>query len=164
MSRTLNMFKPGLMLLMVAAAAAFILGLVNLGTAGRIAAIAEETMNSAMQTVLPAASYTEADVEDDGEVEANFLQAKQVLDYLKKFCSGQKTVAKDLAEVFNAETKHGKRMEKYSALLQKSIEDLIGKKQEVGVASLFTKGGTAMPQSYDDGMADFELVAFVVLK
>ena len=70
MSRTLNMFKPGLMLLMVAAAAAFILGLVNLGTAGRIAAIAEETMNSAMQTVLPAASYTEADVEDDGEVEA----------------------------------------------------------------------------------------------
>ncbi len=103
-------------------------------------------------------------ITDDGEVEANFLQAKQVLDYLKKFCSGQKTVAKDLADVFNAETKHGRRMEKYSALLQQTIEDLIGKKQEVGVASLFSKGGTAMPQSFDDGMADFELVDFVVLK
>ena len=103
-------------------------------------------------------------ITDDGEVEANFLQAKQVLDYLKKFCSGQKTVAKDLADVFNAETKHGRRMEKYSALLQKTIEDLIGKKQEVGVASLFSKGGTAMPQSFDNGMADFELVDFVVLK
>ena len=112
----------------------------------------------------PLFPYYLAYITDDGEVEANFLQAKQVLDYLKKFCSGQKTVAKDLADVFNAETKHGRRMEKYSALLQQTIEDLIGKKQEVGVASLFSKGGTAMPQSFDDGMADFELVDFVVLK
>ncbi|MGP1408297.1 C-terminal helicase domain-containing protein, partial [Selenomonas sp.] len=112
----------------------------------------------------PLFPYYLAYITEDGKVEANFLQAKQVLDYLKKFCSGQKTVAKDLADVFNAETKHGRRMEKYSALLSKSIEDLIGKKQEVGVASLFSKGGTAMPQSFDDGMADFELVDFVVLK
>ncbi len=112
----------------------------------------------------PLFPYYLAYITDDGDVEANFLQAKQVLDYLKKFCSGQKTVAKDLADVFNAETKHGRRMEKYSALLQQTIEDLIGKKQEVGVASLFSKGGTAMPQSFDDGMADFELVDFVVLK
>ena len=87
-----------------------------------------------------------------------------MLDYLKKFCSGQKTVAKDLAEVFNRETKHGRYMDRYSALLQKTIEDLIGKKQEVGVASLFSKGGTAVPQNVDDGMADFELVAFLILK
>ena len=55
-------------------------------------------------------------------------------------------------------------MEQYSALLSKAIADLIGQKQEVGVASLFRKGGTAMPQNVDDGMADFELVDFVVLK
>ena len=112
----------------------------------------------------PLFPYYLAYITEDGKVEANFLQAKQVLDYLKKFCSGQKMVAKDLADVFNAETKHGRRMEKYSTLLSKSIEDLIGKKQEVGVASLFNKGGTAMPQSFDDGMADFELVDFLVLK
>ena len=92
------------------------------------------------------------------------MQAKQVLDYLKKFCFGQKTVAKDLADAFNAETKNGRHMEQYSALLSKTIADLIGQKQEVGVASLFHKGGTAMPQNVDDGMADFELVSFVVLK
>lgn len=97
-------------------------------------------------------------------MQANFLQGKQVLDYLKKFCSGQNTVAKDLAEVFNQETKHGRYMDRYSTLLQQTIEDLIGKKQEVGVASLFSKGGTATPQNFDDGMADFELVAFLVLK
>lgn len=70
MNKTLEMFKPGLMLLMIAAVAALILGLVNLGTAGRIAAIAEETMNSAMQAVLPAVSYADTGVTEDGEVEA----------------------------------------------------------------------------------------------
>ena len=112
----------------------------------------------------PLFPYYLAYITEDGKVEANFLQAKQILDYLKKFCFGQKVVAKDLADVFNAETKHGRRMERYSALLSNAITDLIGQKQEVGVASLFRKGGTAMPQNVDDGMADFELVDFVVLK
>lgn len=70
MSKTLQMFKPGLMLLLVAAAAALILGLVNLGTAGRIAAIAEQTMTNAMQAVLPAASYADTGAEDNGEIQA----------------------------------------------------------------------------------------------
>ena len=108
--------------------------------------------------------YYLAYITDEGEVKANFLQGKQVLDYLKKFCSGQDTIAKDLAEVFNEETRQGRKMDKYSDLLQKTIEDLIGKKQEVGVASLFSKGGTAVPQNVDDGLADFELVTFLVLK
>lgn len=108
--------------------------------------------------------YYLAYITDEGEVKANFLQGKQVLDYLKKFCSGKNEVAKDLAEVFNEETRQGRKMDKYSDLLQKTIEDLIGKKQEVGVASLFSKGGTAVPQNVDDGLADFELVTFLVLK
>ena len=70
MSKTMDMFKPGLMLLLVAAAAALVLGLVNLVTAGRIASIAEETMNRAMQSVLPASAYEDTGVEDNGEVEA----------------------------------------------------------------------------------------------
>ena len=112
----------------------------------------------------PLFPYYLAYITEDGRVEANFMQAKQVLDYLKKFCFGQKTVAKDLADAFNAETKNGRHMEQYSALLSKTIEDLIGQKQEVGVTTLFHKGGTAMPRNVDDGMADFELVSFVVLK
>lgn len=70
MKKAYSMFKPGLMLLIVAAVAALILGFVNLGTAGRIAAIAEETMNKAMQAVLPAASYADTGFENDGEIEA----------------------------------------------------------------------------------------------
>ena len=75
MNKTLDMFKPGLMLLLVACVAALILGLVNTGTEGRIAAIAEETMNSAMQAVLPAATYTDTGYEDDGEVNAIYASS-----------------------------------------------------------------------------------------
>ena len=75
MSKTMETFKPGLMLLLVAAVAALVLGLVNLFTAGRIAAIAEETMNAAMQAVLPAASYTDTGFEGDGEIDAIYASA-----------------------------------------------------------------------------------------
>ena len=70
MNKTLEMFKPGVMLLLVACVAALILGLVNAGTAGRIAAIAEETMTNAMQAVLPAASYADTGIQADGEIDA----------------------------------------------------------------------------------------------
>lgn len=70
MSKAKEMLKPGLVLLLVALAAALILGLVNAATEGRIAAIAEETMKQAMQNVLPAESYTDTGTEGGGEVEA----------------------------------------------------------------------------------------------
>ena len=75
MSKTTEMFRPGLMLLIVAAAAALILGLVNLCTAGRIAAIAEETMNAAMRAVLPSSTYGENIAEADGEIDAIYHAA-----------------------------------------------------------------------------------------
>ena len=55
-------------------------------------------------------------------------------------------------------------MDHYSNLLESSIENLIGKKQDIGVASLFSKGGTTMQGSLLDGMEDFELITFLVLK
>jgi hypothetical protein len=55
-------------------------------------------------------------------------------------------------------------MKHYSDLLETSIENIIGKKQEIGVASLFSKGGTTMPKRTFDGIEDFELITFLVIK
>lgn len=66
----LGMFKPGVILLVVAAVASLVLGGINLMTEGRIEALAEEKMTAAMQTVLPADSYTDTGYADDGEVNA----------------------------------------------------------------------------------------------
>ncbi len=69
MKKVIDFMKPGLVLLAVAAIAALILGGVNLATEGRIETIAEETMNAAMQAVLPAGSYVDLGY-SDGEVDA----------------------------------------------------------------------------------------------
>jgi len=103
-------------------------------------------------------------ITDDGEVMLSFLHAKKILDYYKKLCSGKKDVLKDLVEKFNKETNDGREMVHYSDLLEGSIESIVGKKQDIGVASLFSKGGTTTPKSIFDGVEDFELVTFLVLK
>lgn len=70
------MLKPGLVLLLVAAIAALILGGVSLATSGRIETIAEEKMTNAMQTVLPAASYAEVAVpEGYSDIDAIYAAA-----------------------------------------------------------------------------------------
>jgi len=103
-------------------------------------------------------------VADDGEVKLSFLHAKKILDYYKKLCSGQNKVIKELVDEFNLITDDGKKMNRYSDLLETAIQNLIGKKQEIGVASLFSKGGTTMQKDFFDGIEDFELVTFLVLK
>lgn len=102
-------------------------------------------------------------ITDDGEVQLSFLHAKKILDYYKKLCSGKNEVLKELVEEFNKETNDGRNMDHYSDLLEASIENLIGRKQDIGVASLFSKGGTTMQKSIFDGIEDFELITFLVL-
>ena len=103
-------------------------------------------------------------ITDDGEVKLSFLHAKKILDYYKKLCSGKNEVLKELVEEFDKETNDGRNMDHYSDLLEASIENILGKKQDIGVASLFSKGGTAMPKSIFDGVEDFELITFLVIK
>src|SRR5699024_1190566 len=100
----------------------------------------------------------------DVEINLYFLHEKKILDIYKKLCSGKSEVLKDLVEEFNKVTNEGRKMEHYSDLLEVSIENLIGKKQDIGVASLFSKGGTTMQKSLFDGIEDFELITFLVLK
>ena len=103
-------------------------------------------------------------ITDQGEVKLSFLHAKNILDYYKKLCSGQNEIMEDIVEEFNEETNDGRKMEHYSDLLGAVIENLLGKKQEVGLSSLFSKGGTTMQKNFLNGLEDFELVTFLVIK
>lgn len=103
-------------------------------------------------------------IDDDGEVKLNFVHVKKILDCYKKICLGQNHVLSELVAEFNLQTSDGRNMGHYSGLLENAIQNLIGKKQEIGVASLFSKGGTTMQKEFFDGMEDFELVSFLVIK
>lgn len=103
-------------------------------------------------------------VHDDGTVRYNYIHTKKILDFYRKLCSGKKEVLNNIVEVFNEETKSGKDMRKYSKLLEDSIDNIIGKKEEKGVASLFSKGGTTIQKSLFKGIEDFELISFIVIR
>lgn len=112
----------------------------------------------------PMFPYYLAYISDDGSIRMSYVHAKKLLDNYKKLCSGQKDVLKDLTAEFNEETSDGFDMRKYSDLLEQVIGDLIEKKTESGIASLFSRGGTSMQKQYFDGIEDFEIVTFLVIR
>ena len=105
-------------------------------------------------------------ISDTGDIKLTYLQAKYVLDIFKKLCNGDDTVHQSLVEVFNKETKDAKNMMHYSELLKKSIEHIIGKKQEKGINELFTTvGKTNIAKDAElSWFDDFELISFLVIK
>ena len=103
-------------------------------------------------------------ITEDEEVKLNYIQSKKILDYYQKACSGKKEVFKELVDSFDRQTDNGRQMDKYSQLLKESIENIIGKKQETGVKSLFTKGGTSPVKNDIEGLEEFELITFLILK
>ena len=108
--------------------------------------------------------YYMAYVYEDGTVKYNYIHAKKILDIYKKLCCDKDEVLKDIVKIFNEETDRGKNMKKYSSLLEDVIDNIIGKKEEKGIASLFSKGGTVVQKSLFKGIEDFELISFIVIK
>lgn len=103
-------------------------------------------------------------VYEDGSVKFSYLHTKKILDFYKKLCSGKNEVLYDLVEIFNEETNEGKDMSKHSKLLEEAVNNIIGKKEEKGVASLFSKGGTTLQKNLFNGIEDFELISFLIIK
>ncbi|MCT4594355.1 MAG: helicase-related protein [Anaeromicrobium sp.] len=103
-------------------------------------------------------------VYEDGTVRYNYLHTKKILDFYKKLCSGKNQILSDLVDTFNKETNDGKNMNYYTELLEEAINSVIGKKEEKGIQSLFTKGGTTLLQESIKGLEDFELVSFLIIK
>ncbi len=111
------------------------------------------------------APYYMVHIAFDGEIKYSFMQSKKLMDFYKKLCVGKSEVLSDLVKQFNEETKDGCDMTQYSQLLKLAIENIVGKKEEAGVASLFSAGGTNFYKSSNSSNSqDFELVSFLIIK
>ena len=55
-------------------------------------------------------------------------------------------------------------MKKYSKLLANAISDILGKKEEIGVDSLFGGERTILTSTDINGFEEFELITFLILK
>lgn len=101
---------------------------------------------------------------EDGQVVTNHLEAKKTLDLLRFLCRGKREPISEVYRPFNSETKDGRKMDKYSQLLEEAIKSIIQVKEESDLDSLFTAGGTTALLERIRGLEDFELIAFVVVR
>lgn len=103
-------------------------------------------------------------IADDGSVVCDHLSPKDLLDKMRLLCRGNNLPDQALCDLLNRETKGGKNMNKYSALLRKAIGSMINLKEESDIASLFKQGGTTALLSDFKGLDDFELICFLIIK
>lgn len=103
-------------------------------------------------------------VTDDGDVVANHFNPKAILDDMRYLSKGKDAPLTALTAQFNAETQDGRDMHKYSDLLNHAIESMINVKTEKDIDSLFTTGGTTALENDVNGLDDFELIDFLVVR
>ncbi len=101
---------------------------------------------------------------EDGEVVIDHLSPKDMLDALRFLCKGKKEPDKALCEAFNIETDDGRKMDKYSLLLGDSIASIIETKNESEMDSFLSGKQMSFLFETINGLDDFELITFLVVK
>ncbi|EOU1921136.1 TPA: helicase-related protein [Clostridium perfringens] len=103
-------------------------------------------------------------ISDDGRVITDYLNPKELLDTLRLLSRGYKEPFFDLCKDFNKETDDGKNMGDISVLLSDAINSVVNVKEESDIDSLFKAGGTSALISTVNGIDDFELISFFVVR
>ena len=103
-------------------------------------------------------------ISDEARVIVDHTEVKRLLDLVRSSCKGQNVPLSELCNSFNAETHDGRRMGKYSELLNDAIRSMIEVKEEGDIDSLFSGGHTTALTHTIAGIDDFELIAFIVVR
>ncbi len=100
----------------------------------------------------------------NGEVVCDYLNPKKLLDTVRLLCRGKSEPIWKLCDKFNQETDDGRNMKEVSQLLSDAINSIIDVKEESDIDSLFSAGGTSALMSEINGLDDFELICFLIVK
>lgn len=103
-------------------------------------------------------------LDEDGVTLHSHLCPKDILDAMRQLCRGQKQPDKALCRAFNAETDDGRKMQKYSDLLEDAVLSIVDAKADSDLDSLFRTGGTTALLDKVSGLDDFELICFIVVR
>lgn len=111
----------------------------------------------------PLAPHYLVHVGEDGTVLLPHLQAKKILDRLKRLSLGRDLPDAEASRRYDKATKRGQDMQRAQRLLSAAVASVVGKNEERAVASLFTPGGTHAAKGEFAGSNDFEVLAFLVV-
>ena len=100
----------------------------------------------------------------DGEVICDHLSPKEMLDKMRFLCKGKTEPIPELYRAFNKETKDGRNMSEFSALLGDAIASIIEVKEESDIDSFLGGGQMSFLADEIKGLDDFELICFLVVR
>jgi len=100
----------------------------------------------------------------DGEIVCDYLNPKKLLDSIRLLCRGQDKPVPVLCNAFNAETDDGRNMAEMSELLSLAIDSIIETKDESDVDSFLKGNQMSFLSGSINGLDDFELICFLVVK
>jgi hypothetical protein len=103
-------------------------------------------------------------ISNSGEILANHLEVKRLLDITRNASLGQNKPIEEAYKAFNEITQDGKDMEYYSDLLDTAISSMIAVQEDKDIDSLFSGGNTTALTNKINGLDDFELISFLVVQ
>ena len=104
-------------------------------------------------------------VSDDEEILLSYTQSKKILDLCKFLGSSLANIDQSTEAYiqFSKRTHNGRQTKHYQNLLAKAVENIAGKSEELGVSSLFTRGGTILSTANAHNINDFEVACYLVI-
>jgi hypothetical protein len=102
-------------------------------------------------------------LDDNGNVLADQTEVKHLLDLIRVGCRGHDKPVTQVCRIFNAVTREGSDMSRYSGLLTTAIRSMIDVTEERDLDSLFSPGRTTALTQSITGLDDFELIAFLAV-
>ncbi|HYD51138.1 MAG TPA: helicase-related protein [Gemmatimonadaceae bacterium] len=102
-------------------------------------------------------------LDDSGTVLADHTGVKRLLDLIRAGCRNRDEPAWEVCRLFNAATRDGADMGRYSHLLTEAIRSMIDVTEERDIDSLFSPGRTTALVQTIAGLDDFELIAFLAI-
>lgn len=104
-------------------------------------------------------------IKEDGHVLYNHVHIKKILDIYRSLCNGQKEVEAQLYAAFYEETKNGKDMGQYKMLLEKAVEDIVGKIDQQLTLNIFSLGNLdSLVTNANTSLQDFEIISYLIIK
>lgn len=103
-------------------------------------------------------------IKSSGDIALKHVDPKKILDAMRMLCKGKTEPLADLCKKLNEETDDYHEMDFYSDLLKKSIGSILQTEEEKEVKSLFKSGGTTALGVKIQGIEDFSLISFLIVK
>lgn len=103
-------------------------------------------------------------ISNDGDVICDHLSPKRMLDKMRYLCKGKTKPIEEAYRPFNKDTRDGKDMSRYSELLGDAIASIIQVKEESDLDSFLSGGQMSFASNTINGLDDFELICFLVIR